>query len=45
MLLFLHYTPPLPPSIKIANVLKVYYHTSYKKPVLSGASVASTTQF
>ena len=28
----------------IANVLKVYYHTSYKEPILNGASVVSTTQ-
>ena len=42
MLLVLHYLSP-PPKKKIANVFEVYYHTSYKEPILSCAGVVSTT--
>jgi len=34
---------PPPKKKKIANVFEVYYHTSYKEPILSCAGVVSTT--
>jgi hypothetical protein len=34
MLLVLHYISP-PQTKKIANILEVYYHTSYKEPILT----------